>query len=200
MAVKPLESFTLPVSADDMAAYLGLATPLSVADNALLEGMLATACDMVRSYCNREFLERKWSMTITRFGEGPYMRGVAPVHPVWDGRVKLPFAPVTSVEGVYAIDEDNTEFTLEEGVDYFVDDDLEPGQVRMEHYPIMTKLRVEFTAGYADEYEIPAQMLLAVKMLTAWLYEHRGVCDAAKALMASGARNVLGSVMVRFGL
>lgn len=200
MAVKPLENLTLPVTATDMAAYLGLATPLSVADTSLLEGLLKTACGMVTTLTNREFLARQYSMTVDKFGHGPRMCGINPVYPAWDGSLSLPFAPVVSVESVVAIDADNEETELTADEDYYVDADLEPGKVRLEYIPSMLKMRIEFTAGYADEYDIPAEMILAVKMLTAWLYEHRGECDANNALSLSGARSVLSSVLVRFGL
>ena len=202
MAVKPLENLTLPVSAADMAAFLGLATPLSAQDSAMIEAQLRTACAMVTGFTNREFLARKYAMTIKadNLGQGPFMRGVKPIFPEWDGIVKLPFAPVLSVEGVFAIDAENAETELTANDDFYADLDTDPGQVRVDHFPTFQKIRIEFTAGYDDEYEIPAEMLLAVKMLAAWLFERRGNCDANDALSMSGARSLLSAVSVRFSL
>ncbi len=202
MAVKPLENLTLPVSAADMAAFLGLATPLSAQDSAMIEAQLRTACAMVTGFTNREFLARKYALTVKaeNLGQGPFMRGVKPVWPEWDNVIKLPFAPVVSVEAVVAIDCENVETELTADDDYYADIDLEPGKVRIDHFPTFQKLRIEFTAGYDDEYEIPAEMLLAVKMLAAWLFERRGNCDANEALSMSGARSMLSAVSVRFSL
>lgn len=199
MKTLPLETADLPVTADDMAAFLGLATPLSVADTALLEGMIGVAADMVRKYTNREFVERKYSAT---YVSSDFPDVVGELHRESDGftgRIVLPMAPVMSIEKIYAIDWEGTETEITT-TGFYTKLDIEPAEIDLLYLPCANRIRVEFTAGYEDLYDVPPEMLLAVKMIVARLYEMRGTCDSVDVFKTSGCMPVLQNVMVRFGL
>ena len=53
-------------------------------------------------------------------------------------------------------------------------------------------LVVDYTAGYGDINAVPQAIKSAVSMMAAYMYEHRGACDATSALDQSGAAMALG--------
>ena len=52
-------------------------------------------------------------------------------------------------------------------------------------------LVVDYTAGYGDINAVPQAIKSAVSMMAAYMYEHRGACDATNALDQSGAAMAL---------
>jgi hypothetical protein len=70
--------------------------------------------------------------------------------------------------------------------DYQIDLKTKPARLSLNSQPTGSIL-TEYTAGYASAALIPAGLLLGIKMLAAYMYEHRGMCAIGDAAEASGA-------------
>lgn len=161
-----------PVSEADAAAYLVVAPT-----DPLLPGLLLAATDAIQRYANVQLCQRAWTWKADRYPDRQAaMSGVGTMPALAAWWIDLPAWPLVSVESVTA-----REF----------DDDI-PGArvfVRGPEAPLV----IEYTAGY-EAGDVPPIFLEAIKMLAAYLYEHRGDCDAAEAGRSSGAFGMLSGV------
>ena len=100
--------------------------------------------------------------------------------------IELPRSPVTAVSSVVITDLDGNATALVSGTDYFIDLTVDPGRVRMQWMTVprfLQHVQIDFTAGYgadatAVNLAVPG-LVHAIKVMLAWLYEHRGDDDAA---------------------
>ena len=99
--------------------------------------------------------------------------------------INLPSNPVISVTSVEI---DGT--AADEPV---IDLDCIPARVEPKE---MGAVEIVYEAGHATAAEINPQLVLGIKMLAAYLYEHRGMCDVTEALKASGAATLWNSARV----
>ena len=72
-----------------------------------------------------------------------------------------------------------------------------PFIIRFDTFPTITldedelTLDVTYTSGYGTIDDVPINIKMAVLNLAAYMYEHRGECDAAQALYKSGAADMV---------
>lgn len=140
----------------------------------LLEGLLIAATDAVMKFTNVELMRRTWHWVADRYPERqPAFLGLgtSPAASAW--WITLPAWPLVSVESVTA---DDFEFETHSSR-LFVD---------QPEYP----LAVEYTAGYEAE-DVPGVFKHAIMQIAAFMYEHRGDCDAEQAGRRSGAFGIL---------
>lgn len=160
----PVES---PVSKSTLADFLGVD-----ATDPLLQGLLDAATAAVIDYTGVQVIERDWHWQSDRYPERqPAMTGVGAngALPAW--WIDLPAWPATGVTSVTA---ESFEF----------DERTNRLWVTRPVYP----LTVDYTAGYSTT---PAVFMTAITMMAAYLYEHRGGCDAGNAGHDSGAFGML---------
>ena len=112
-------------------------------------------------------------------------------------------SPILAVEGVRVYSADTHFVSFDAAADFTLD--LSGHWARLvlgENIRAQTNLRVlnaveiRFKAGFADEAKIPAPMIQAIRMMVAYLYNHRGD-EALEALMLSGARALLAPYKMR---
>lgn len=140
----------------------------------LLEGLLIAATDAVIKYTNVELVRRNWHWQADRFPErqAAYL-GLGSTPAVSQWWITLPAWPLVSVESVTADD-----FGYEtHSSRLFVD---------KPEYP----LTVEYKAGY-ETADVPGVFKHAIMQIAAFMYEHRGDCDAEQAGRRSGAFGIL---------
>lgn len=184
------EPLVSPVSADTLAAWLGLSTPLSLADASMLDALLLAACDYYTRMSGRELLAREWNYTTSRTPErSPGFSGVAPVAPHSAWWIELPRVPVASITSVSV---DGTATT-----DYQSDLNHEPARITLGVYG---STEIVYQAGYATAAEIPPSVITGITMLAAYLYEHRGACAVDDAATKSGASTMFQLTSVVFSL
>lgn len=100
--------------------------------------------------------------------------------------IELPYAQLLEVTEFKVYGEDTTDYEVLESKPASV---YIPTVYSTESKPF---LEAEYTAGYGDDIsDIPEAIHMGVMMLAAFMYEHRGACDANEALMKSGAHSYL---------
>ena len=170
-----------PISTDDMGEFLGLGLPLSVSDAALIDGLLLAACQYYIDYSNNELLQRNYiykADSFPRQQESFTGLGRQPGSLAW----WLSF-PIWPVDSITTVADSDGPIVLP---DYTVDYDSKPSRLELSN-PFVSNLQIDYLAGYATAADIPPSVLIGIQMLTAYLYEHRGSCDAASAASDSGA-------------
>lgn len=139
----------------------------STGENDFLTGRILTAASVLERESNRAFLRKQYDLVLDR----------TPCESV----LKMPIAPLVSVESIVGIDRDGTETPLSSDA-YTVDTISEPGRVILNSgysWPSGIRdyagIRARFTAGYSSEaIGIPDPLRTAVEQFVASLYEHRG--------------------------
>ena len=172
-----------PVALADALAFVGLPGPT----DPLMDGLLIAATDAVINYIGFDLLTREW--TLTHWDWPTYgtlaARNLGRATGAYAREISLPYARNADVASVTIYGEAELTFTNRgrsivlrgSGRDGFNDD---PAIV------------VVYDAGFGpDASDVPAQIKQAILMLAAWLYEHRGQCDAADGIQKSGAASIL---------
>lgn len=165
-----------PVTAAELADWLSL--DYDPADDALLDSMLLSACDAYIKLTNREILQRSYTLKLSRTPERQSGYGglsAMPAASVW--WVELPLWPVSSVSSVTIGGDAVT--------DYTADTDAQPAIVELPW--TMEEIVIQYKAGYADSDSVPENVKTGIKMFAAYMYEHRGACDADMTMQKSGA-------------
>ena len=175
------DALVSPVTAEDLAYFIGMDTP-DVAEAALLDEFLLVACEQFIAFANHELLSRDYTLRFDRNSERqPGYSGISPVPALLDWWTILPLTPVSAV----------TEVRLNDEVTDSFETDLDTVPARV----ILTALRsgsveIDYAAGYSNVAEIPPSILTGIKFLSAYLFDHRGGCDVASAVSKSGAESV----------
>lgn len=181
MTAKTTDALVSPVTEQELADWLG-----ADASDPVLHSLLLSATDAVVRSLGYDLNARSW--TLTKW-DWPVVgtrtdRSVSPAPYYVQCEVQLPYAAIQSVESVKAYGQEVTDFVTRE------DSIVLPQGIPNQQYKSNENpaLLVTYTAGLAP---IPASVIDAVKMLSAFLYEHRGECDVMDGLPRSGAAMLL---------
>jgi hypothetical protein len=179
---------TEPVSLVEMKAQLRITQDV---DDALIGGMITAARWWAESYLGRALMLQTLLWTMSQdppTGALPLLPMPLLVLPVimtapqvMNKPLELPRSPVQSIVSVTETDTDGTTHTLTAG-DWIADLTLDPARLRLNWITVprfLQHIQVTFTAGYVAPDQIPVPILLAIKLMVSWLYEHRG--DVAEA-------------------
>jgi len=151
------------VSAADMKRYLhGVAEDETDAD---LEALVEAATGYAQTWLSQQLITATWDLVLPGFPAG-----VIELTP-----------PLQTVSWIKYYDGSNALQTWDDGY-YEVDADHKPGRVQPAYgytypstYSRIDAVTVEFLCGYGDAAtDVPANIVLAVKALVAFLYENRG--------------------------
>lgn len=177
-----------PVTAQELADFLSI--EYNAADASLYNGFLNAASDACIRYTNLELLQRTYTFKADRFPErqeGYGGVGIMYAYRAW--WINLPVYPVISVTTV-EVDGETADSPQ-------IDLDSRPARVEPKE---MGAVEIVYEAGHATAAEINPQLLLGIKMLAAYLYEHRGMCDVNDAIKSSGAATMWDSARVVMSL
>ena len=180
------ETQAATVSPVTLAAALEFAS-LPGPTDPLMDSLLVAATDAVINYIGFDLIAREW--TLTHWDWPTYgtlaARNLGRPTGAFAREISLPYARNANVVSVTSYGEAQLTFTNRgrsivlrgSGRDGFNDDPA---------------LVVVYEAGFGpDASDVPAQIKQAILMLAAWLYEHRGQCDAADGIQKSGAASFL---------
>ena len=172
------------VSMTDLAAYLTLP-----ANDPVLPLVAADATAQVIEYLECDLIERG---RIVEFPEWPVIgtptNGLYRATYMLAQSLPLPYANLLEVESVTAEGEVITDYKIEPG---------KPAQLHMSHRA--RDIVIEYKAGFGGSItDVPQAIRLQIMKLAAYLYEHRGACDAEQALKDSGAKRAL--IPYKFGV
>lgn len=172
---RPQTNLLSPVSAQELADFLSL--DFDADDGQILNGFLLAATQACIDYTNIELLEREWVFKMDRNPERqPGYAGVGILHAYASWWLSIPVWPVLSVDAVEVAGEAVTPAS--------VDLSSRPARVEVDE---SGSIEIQYTAGHEAIDDINPQLLLGIKMLAGYLYEHRGACDIADAIGKSGA-------------
>lgn len=175
-----------PVTAQELADWLRL----DDAADPVLNGILIAATSFVIERLQSELINRARTVsyqhwpTVGRFPPVDISRGEA----AFLREIKLPYAALQSVELVNLYGEAFTDYDIQQTT---------PATIYIDAASYLTDqsspaIYVEYTAGYgADATAVPEAIKTGITMLAAFIYEHRGACDALNAFNSSGAREAL---------
>lgn len=138
----------------------------------LLQGLLNAATAAVIDYTCVQVIKRHWHYRADRYPERqPAMLGVGATGALPSWWVTLPAWPAVDVNSVTA---DSYEF--------------DQATNRVWTTGAAAPLVIEYTAGYDDT---PGIYLTAIMQMAAYMYDHRGGCDAGQSGRDSGAFGML---------
>lgn len=119
--------------------------------------------------------------------------------------IELPRWPLQSLTSItFFDDEDNG--TVVPAATYYVDTATRPGRAVLRYGEVWPTVVLrpaagivaEFVAGYGDAAaDVPEPLKEAVRLMVAFLFEHRGACDAPSAYTKSGAKTLADNYRVR---
>ena len=170
-----------PVGSAELATFMGVD-----ASDPLLPAMLEAATDAVVRYINQDLVPRQWvgivpAPTASRLQLSPY---IDPTN-----TFELPYTALLSVDSVTG--------NGGESLTYSVQSERRPAKITVEGWDYMSEISVAYTAGMPS---VPSAIRTAIQMLAAFLYDHRGGCDAGEALSKSGAVTLLRPYRVEVSL
>jgi hypothetical protein len=170
----PQSDTVSPVSVEDFAEYVG-----ADAADPLLPGLLIAATDAAIQYMNRDLLTREW-VALVKAPE-PQARQLSPYN-LPTLTFDLPYSgDNTTVESVAYVE------TLED-VEHIAKTARRPARVILTGWDYITDVEITYTTGSAS---VSPAIQSGIMAIGAFLYEHRGECDATDAVMKSGAANLL---------
>ena len=182
------DNIVSPISTSDMANFLGLPMPLTVADEVLIDGLLVASCKFYIDYTNKELLIRNYTLRYDRYPERQSaFGGLGAMHSNQDWWITFPVWPVDNIVSVTVDSE-----VLVDGTDYTYDLNSEPARLMLEQ-TLACPIVVDYDSGYANSEDIPANALTGIQLLTAYLFDHRGSCDVSTAAQQSGAKTMWAS-------
>src|SRR5690554_5448568 len=174
-----------PVDAGDLADWLALDSA-----DPLLDPLLVSASDAVINHLGLDLLAREWTYTLWDWpiAGTPTSPSLSRQATRLDRDIRLPYANLLDVVSVTSygaavanVVERDDSIILPRGVERYA--------YQLNEAPA---LEVVYSAGYGElADDVPEGVKTAIKMLAAYMYEHRGECDATDALRKSGARELL---------
>ena len=184
-STKVLTPVVSPVTNQELADWIRVD-----ATDPVLPGLLIAATSYVIERLQSELINRArvvyyqdWPLVGRNYG-GTISRSEARAQE----QIKLPYSTLVSVEelklyGVattgYKIQQTTPGMILIEDIQYAIDSDK-------------VAIECSYTAGYgATADDVPEAIKIAITMLAAFMYEHRGSCDAQQAFAMSGAKELL---------
>lgn len=183
VTVNALTDVVSPATPSELAELLGVD-----ATDPLLQPMLEAATDAAETWLNSAIVSRQfeaywpcWPVT------GAITAGLSPQSATADCYVELPYTRLVTVDAVTVA-----------GDAYSAYETRRTNPARLLPYPVAGELSVTYTAGW-DLADVPSAIKQGVLMAAAFLYEHRGSCDADAALQRSGAAGIMKRYKIELG-
>ena len=196
MRVYTNDELISPVTNQELADWLRLDDDT----DPLLPVMTVTATQAVVDYLQRDLLPRSWVLVHEDWPTVPSTRRYTDItfdFTCFMRVVELPYAGAISVDSVSVYGEATTEYRLLDSL---------PSKIKFHYQSTIfdddnPAIEVNYTAGMgATAADIPRAIKTAITMIAAYMYEHRGQCDAETAIKDTGAATVLQPFRVRGGL
>lgn len=180
-----------PVTLADAKEYLRVDAN---ADDNQISAMIKAATRKVEAHIDRKLISQEWEIYFDRFPNNTKDQW-------WDGVVDgaiaqfnslqrwidLPFGKMISLTSFETFDDESTVYTANNS-DFIVDSAGPHGRVALKRSAVWPQtilrpingIRITGVFGYADPTLIPGDIILAIKIWVAALYEHRGDEDTVK--------------------
>jgi uncharacterized phiE125 gp8 family phage protein len=188
----PLQS---PVTNQSLADWLRLDDET----DPLLPVCLLAATQIVVDFLQRDLIARDWAVSYEQWPEAVSPRhGVSQHYSKLLNRIEMPYAQLISVDTVEVYGETVT--------DYRIADTL-PATIKFTGWPVTTSgidepaIVIAYRAGFGETAaDVPEPIKSGILMIAAYIYAHRGACEASEAIKMSGAATLLQPWRVRAGV
>lgn len=182
MSSRPLTDAHAIVTAQELSDWLALDNP----SDPLLAPMAQAATSALIEWLEMELISRQRELTLEYWPKvgTDTSPSISPNDYLYQLRTDLPFShTATTLDSVDSFGVDVlTDVALMQGKPFkMVFDDIY--QTDTDEAAIIAT----YTTGFGTIDDVPEQLKTAVKMLAAYMYEHRGACDVSDAIKTSGA-------------
>lgn len=197
-----------PVSAAELRGHLRLD---DTSEDTYLGTLISEARQFIEDMSGLALIDQTWTLTLDTWPHAERNKW-------WDGveqghisqlqgqalAVALPRYPLSSISSVKVYDEESNETTVTVATSFDVDTDSMPGRLALQSgatWPAALRptnaIKIEYVAGFGTAAtNVPAALKRAVRILAAYMYEHRGDCDNGNAMVDSGAQALVDSYRV----
>ena len=175
-------------------------------DTAIITELAKTARQYIEDMTGLAMINQSWKLTKDYWVKRPMGGDLW-----WDGiregaradygthsevaSVEFPRHPLSSITSVAVYDQDGSSTAVTVGTTFDVDTNSIPGRMALKfgktwpiHLQPINSIEIVYVAGYgASAADVPSPLITAIKMMAAYLYEHRGQCDVHDAYRKSGA-------------
>lgn len=136
-------------------------------DDLLISSLITSAREYCETWQGRAYVSQTWELVLDRF-------------PQDKNCIILPLPPLLSVESIKFKNRDGVQDTCGPE-NYIVDTVSQPGRIVPTYgkaWPSLTlqpanAITIRFTAGYGGAEAVPEKFKAAIKLIVAYLYEHR---------------------------
>jgi len=197
-----IEPEPLAIELSDLRLRLGIESS-DTTDDTLLSGLTLAAQSYLRNLLGIEFSDSTWTvsydclpMRSDRWWDGIREGAVSDLYGE-QRYLECPVSPLQSVTSITFYDTANNPNVVDSSI-YYVDTLSNPGRAVLnfgQTWPSnvlrpAAGIEIVFVAGYgtSDPLAIPADLREALLAMVAYLFEHRGACDAATAYTRSAAK------------
>lgn len=184
MITRPLTQTAPIITAAEFAAWVGVSNT-----DPLIPMLSTTATDMIVNYLDMELIDRErqviykdWPSIGTNTAPSLSRNNIGALR-----LIELPYSH-TAVTGVTVLIDGQAETVeLVEG---------KPFAIYTEDYSHYTDEEINaiiatYTTGFGTIDDVPTPIKQAALVLSAYMYEHRGECDASQMLKMSGAADLI---------
>lgn len=181
MTAKTSEPIVSPVTVQELADWLG-----ADVNDPLLTPLLNSATDAAIRFLNYDLEPRAWTLTLWDwpvFGTKTWPNVGKPVSRL-KREIELPYAAIQSVTSVEVYGNVITDYVTRDNSIVFAKG-VPYDRYKENEDPAIV---VNYTAGLDP---ISDSIKDGIKMLAAFMYEHRGECDVMQGLQRSGAAMLL---------
>lgn len=183
VTVNALTDTVSPATPSELAELLGVD-----ASDPLLPGMLQAATDAAEAFLHSAIVSREFEAYWENFPDSIPVEGLsAGGRRVGDNFVELPYTRLLTLTSVEVQGEPFTAYEVRR-----------TNPARLYAYPQYGDLKVTYTAGW-EVANVPGAIKQGILMAAAFLYEHRGTCDAAQALERSGGAGIMQRYQIELG-
>jgi uncharacterized phiE125 gp8 family phage protein len=196
-----------PITLDELKTHLRIT---GSGEDTYLTGLIEEARQEIEDASGIAFITQEWLLTLDRWpaAREEWWDGVREAHidVLYGGNrqnyasVRLPRYPLQTVDTITTYSEDGTATSVTIADVFDVDTQSLRGRLTIKRgatWPIALQannaIEIAYTAGYGDTATaVPAPLKRAVRLMAAFLYEHRGDgCTPGDAYLMSGAKGIL---------
>jgi uncharacterized phiE125 gp8 family phage protein len=186
MIARTNDPLVSPVTASELADYLGLPN----ATDPSLDGILIGATSATIRFLHYDLITRDWTLTHWDWPySGTKTRPTLSREPSsLDREIYIPYGLVTAVASVEIYGNATTNYVQRNDAIVF------PKGTQSDEYKDNADpaIVVSYSAGFgATAADVPGAIKQGITMAAAFMYEHRGECEADQALKRSGAVEIL---------
>jgi uncharacterized phiE125 gp8 family phage protein len=156
-----MTEITAPITLTEAKAHLRVDHS---SDDTYINGLMLSVTELCENLQRRIYVQRQKVHYLDEFPSD---------------EIRPPYSPLVTVDSIKYYDTDGVLQTLDSGV-YDVDTDKEPGRITLAYNqtwpatrPIANAVEITYTAGYADQANVPDDIKHMVKLLLGHFYENR---------------------------